>query len=337
MEHPRVRVMTALVGCALILVTGCSSSNDEDEMPTIERATAAQSPPVSTAPAGEVASLPLSVDSTTFAPDNRTLIVTAEQGRQILLFDADDPAAPPRTVTVDRPVRQVTPIGDGTALLAMNEQVGSLDLRSGSVTPTPAEGDLIAVAALPDGRIVTGTNNGEIHITDPDTDESHTITGLASADAFAVVDDTLTVLDRQQTSLTDVDIADSSLGLALRVGEGAGELTTDSFGRILVTDTAGDELLAYTTDSLVLRQRFPVGPAPVGVAYDEGANTVWVTLTGTNEVVGFDLSSGVGVETGRFPTVRQPNSIAVDSETGEMYIGSATGDGLQRIPSRTAR
>ncbi len=119
-------------------------------------------------------------------------------------------------------------------------------------------------------------------------------------------------------------------------GEGATQLTTDHYGRILVTDTTGDELLAYTTDTLMLRQRFPAGLAPYAVAYDDTADRAWVTLTETNEVVGFDLSSGVGVETARYPTVRQPNSVTVDTVNGDLLIGSATGDGLQQIPTRSS-
>ncbi len=85
-----------------------------------------------------------------------------------------------------------------------------------------------------------------------------------------------------------------------------------------------------------MHQRYPpVGESPYAVAYDEAADRVWVTLTATNEVVGFDLSSGIPpVETGRFKTVRQPNSLAVDSSNGNLIVGSATGDGLQVIPSR---
>lgn len=334
MERPGLRVTAALVGAALLL-TGCSSGEDQDEIATIARATAAESPPVSTIPAGTVQSLDVPIDSTTFDPETRTVIVAGDDGRQVLLSNADDPAAPPRVVDVDTPVHQVVPVGDGTALLAMNEKVGSLDLRSGKVTPIPAEGTVLSAARLPDGRIATGTDSGEIHIIDQEANSTQTITGLASVDALAVVDGTLTALDRKQTSVTAIDLGESSLGMALRVGEGASALTTDSFGRILVTDTPGDELLVYSTDPLVLRQRFPVGPAPVGVAYDERANIAWVSLTGTNEVVGFDLSTGVGVETARFPTVRQPNSLAVDSQTGNLYVGSATGEGLQRIPTRT--
>ncbi|MFD4367448.1 YncE family protein [Rhodococcus sp. NPDC058521] len=335
MERPGKRVVAALVGSALLLAAGCSSGDDPDKIQTIDKATAAESPPLTTTPAGDVAALPFAVTSTTIDPITQTLIVTGDDGNRIELLGTD-PAAPPREVSTEHPVRQVTPVGDGTALLAMNGQVGRLDLRTAEVTSTPVDGDVLTVSQLEDGRILAGTDNGTIDVVDPETSDTRTVTGLASVDALAVVGDTVTALDRKQTSVTDIDIDGESLGAALRAGEGAHSLATDSFGRILVTDTPGDELLVYTTDSLTLRQRFPVGPAPVGVAFDETTGTVWVTLSGTNEVVGFELSSGVGVETARFPTVRQPNSIAVDSGTGVVFVGSAAGEGLQRIPTRTA-
>lgn len=75
---------------------------------------------------------------------------------------------------------------------------------------------------------------------------------------------------------------------------------------------------------------FILSDAPYGVAVDDRSGMVWVTLTGTNEVVGYDLSTGIPVERHRFPTVRQPNSVAVDG-TGAVHVASATGDGVQRI------
>jgi len=42
------------------------------------------------------------------------------------------------------------------------------------------------------------------------------------------------------------------------------------------------------------------------------------------------------VETARYPTVRQPNSVTVDTVNGDLLIGSATGDGLQQIPTRSS-
>ena len=336
MGRPGARVVASCIGAAFLLVTGCSSNSDEDQAITIAPATAAQSPAQSTAPAGVVHPVGLPIDSTTFDPETRTTVVLGGEGNEILLFPAGDFTAAPRTIPLDGAVAQVSLAPGGVALLAMNTQVGRLDLRTGEVTFVPADGDVRSVAQLPDGRLAMGLGNGEIHIVNTETNESQVIDGLTSVDGLAVVGDSLTALDRGQTSVTAVDVPGSALGVALRAGEGATQLTTDHYGRILVTDTTGDELLAYTTDTLMLRQRFPAGLAPYAVAYDDTADRAWVTLTGTNEVVGFDLSSGVGVETARYPTVRQPNSVSVDTVNGDLLIGSATGDGLQQIPTRSS-
>lgn len=128
----------------------------------------------------------------------------------------------------------------------------------------------------------------------PETGEvESTIGGLISVDALTVAGDTVAALDRHQSSITELDLEDSKLRVALRAGDGATQMTSDPFGRVIVTDTDDDELLVHTLDSLVLRQRYPTGPAPYAVAYDEKRDLVWVTLTGSNEVVGYDLSTGI--------------------------------------------
>ncbi|TQC45360.1 hypothetical protein EEB14_32000 [Rhodococcus sp. WS4] len=336
MGRPGARVVASCIGVAFLLVTGCSSNSDEDQAITIAPASAAQSPAQNTTPAGVVHPVGLPIESTAFDPETRTTVVLGGEGNQVLLFPAGDFTAPPRVIPLDDTVAQVSLAPGGVALLAMNTQVGRLDLQTGELTFVPADGDVRSVAQLPDGRLAMGLGNGEIHIVNTETNESQVIGGLTSVDGLAVVGESLTALDRGQTSVTAIDVPAAALGVALRAGEGATQLTTDHYGRILVTDTTGDELLAYTTDTLMLRQRFPAGLAPYAVAYDDAADRAWVTLTETNEVVGFDLSSGVGVETARYPTVRQPNSVTVDTVNGDLLIGSATGDGLQQIPTRSS-
>lgn len=156
---------------------------------------------------------------------------------------------------------------------------------------------------------------------------------MTSADSLASTPNGVSVLDRRQTSVTDLDLDDGTLGVALRAGEGAAEMTSDEFGRLLVTDSTGTELLVFTSHDLLMRQRFPVGSQPWAIAYDEQSGVAWVTLPALNEVVGYTLDTGIPVEARRLATVRQPNSVAVDADTGDLYVGSATGDGLQRIPA----
>ncbi|AYF75762.1 hypothetical protein D7D52_20100 [Nocardia yunnanensis] len=205
-----------------------------------------------------------------------------------------------------------------------------VDAATATATTVRVDGDVHSAALRPDGSLVAGLADGTVLLLDADGAVRHRISGLSSADAITVTGDTVVVLDRRQTALVALD-GDRKLGLSLRAGDGATTMIGDHFGRSLVADTAGGQLLVYTADPLVLHQRFPVGSAPYALAYDQRSETVWVTLTAGNEVVGYDLSTGIPVEVGRYPTVRQPNSVTVDEATGEMFVGSATGDGLQRI------
>jgi DNA-binding beta-propeller fold protein YncE len=99
----------------------------------------------------------------------------------------------------------------------------------------------------------------------------------------------------------------------------------------VVVDTRGGELLIFTTGPLFLRQRHPVGESPYGTAYDSQRDVLWLTLTASNEVVGYDLSGGAPREVARHATVRQPDSVAVDPGTGKVYVASRADGTVQAI------
>ena len=90
-------------------------------------------------------------------------------------------------------------------------------------------------------------------------------------------------------------------------------------------------LMLTEDDPLLMRQRYPVPGAPYGLAYDPKRDLLWVTLTATNEVVAFDVAGGEPEEKHRFPTVEQPNNVAVDPISGRVIVASATGKGIQVI------
>jgi DNA-binding beta-propeller fold protein YncE len=152
-------------------------------------------------------------------------------------------------------------------------------------------------------------------------------------DAIVTQGDTAVVLDRGQTSVTSLNAEGTKSEHALRAGEGATTMAADGAGRVLVTDTRGQELLVYGLNPLILRQRYPVPDAPYGVAGSPGQNgLVWVAQTATNTVVGYDLATGIPVEKVRYRTVRQPNSLAFDDASNTLYVVSAAGAGVQAIP-----
>ncbi|WP_280235922.1 hypothetical protein [Nocardia cyriacigeorgica] len=333
--RPRGSVPAILAGvtvCALL--AGCSSDTDPDRVPTRDPATAAVAPEQSATPAGTV--LPLAQPVGALLSEAKTGRLAALDARgdtaALYLIDPANPAPEAgTTVTLPAPGATVAQGAPGEVLIPSTDRVVRVDVTTGAHTEIPIDGDARSVRLGADGGLIVGTADGRVLWLDAQGRMSDSVDGLISADALAVADGRVAVLDRHQTSITEIDPAEDHLGLALRTGDGATNMIGDRFGRIVVTDTAGGELLVYTTAPLVLHQRFPVRSSPYALAYDQRSDTVWVTCTQSNEVVGFDLSTGIPEEVGRYPTVGQPNSVTVDERSGDLFVGSATGDGLQRI------
>ncbi|MEU8895909.1 hypothetical protein [Nocardia sp. NPDC048505] len=323
-----MRVPLALASAAtLLLLTGCSTSENKPDAPTREPATAAVAPAPTAAPAGQVVPLGRPVSALTADPGTGQL--AALDGATLLLIDPGTAAV--RTVALPAPGASLAPGKSGEILVAAPQRVLRVDVAAARTSEIAVDGDVRSVAAGEGDTVLAGTADGRVRTLAADGAVLRTISGLVSADVLARTPDHTVVVDRHQSSLTEIAPDADRLGLAQRAGDGATNMITDHFGRVLVIDTADNELLVYSTGPLLLRQRFPVGSSPYALAYDRRSETVWVTCTQSNEVVGFELSTGIPVEVGRYPAVRQPDSVTVDERTGDLFVGSATGDGLQRI------
>jgi len=96
-----------------------------------------------------------------------------------------------------------------------------------------------------------------------------------------------------------------------------------------VVDTRGDALLVFRTrPELELVRRVFLPGGPYAIALDAQKLRLWVTLTATNEVAELP-AHGRPRELRRFPTVRQPDAVAVESRTHRVSVGGA--DALQLI------
>ena len=338
MRTPSARSVRAAVASALAVVTvmsssGCSSDDENTGEMSVEPQPPAESPPADVTPAGIVTDFS-PVDALTFEPATRTLAALTDASTSVRLVPRDR-SAQTRVIDLGSTGADLVAGRDSTVLVPMDGGIARIDTADGQRTDLALEADALSAADLPDGSTAVGDDTGTVRVLDASGQVTSTVSGgsVTSADALASTEKGLSVLDRRQTSVTDLDLDDGTLGVALRAGEGAAEMTSDEFGRLLVTDSTGTELLVFTSHDLLMRQRFPVGSKPWAIAYDERSGIVWVTLPALNEVVGYTLDTGIPVEAERLTTVRQPNSIAVDADTGDLYVGSATGDGLQRIPA----
>ncbi|MFR9749899.1 YncE family protein [Nocardia sp. 004] len=327
--HPRGSVVSAFaVSGVLMLLTGCSSPTSGPDVPTREPATAAVAPETVTPPFGRV--LP-SGPITALEADSAGGLLAALHGAVLTVFDPDGAVPVVRTVTLPERATGLAPGGPGEMLVAAPGRVLRVDLASGTIGEVTVDGDVRSVRSRADGGLLIGTADGRVLETAADGTVNRTVSGLVSVDELAEAGGELAVLDRHQSAIFEIDPDSDRPGLALRAGDGATEMIGDTEGRFVITDTAGGELLVYTAGPLVLRQRFPVGLSPYALAYDQRSDTVWVTCTQRNEVVGFDLSTGIPKEVGRYATVRQPNSVTIEQRTGDLFVGSAVGEGLQRI------
>jgi hypothetical protein len=123
---------------------------------------------------------------------------------------------------------------------------------------------------------------------------------------------------------------------------GAGPTTVVAGGdRLYVADTRGDAILVFATDAgrrpLTRAERIalPRGSAPYGLALDPVRRRLWVTLTARNELVSLPIDGRAG-PTRRFPTVQQPDAVAVDSALGTIAITGRAQGALQLIDAGVA-
>ncbi|MCT2581729.1 YncE family protein [Actinophytocola gossypii] len=330
-------MMTAVLVCCAAVGTACSSSEPSDQLMVTDdpvAATAAKSPAPSTAPAGTVSELAGTPTSTVVDPEHGVLAVAVEQPPSVLLYDLPDSGSltAPTEVPLPAPAESITLAAPGGPLLAaVPGELVRIALPDGSVSAAPVDGELTSAAAFGDRTLVAVRDRKAVAVLGGDTVHRMISGGLYSADQVLATDKGAVVFDRLRNAVFELDVPKGTVDEGLRAGEGATNAVTDRFGRVLVADTRGGALLAFSLDPLLMRQRYPVEGAPYGLAYDRERDLVWVTLTGTNEVVGFDVAGEEPEEKHRFPTVEQPNSVAVDPNSGRVIVASATGKGVQVI------
>ena len=322
-----MRRLAAVLLTGSVLAGGCASNGEPNDplqvAATLEAAKPALSPAQSGTPAGIV--LPLTAKATAITVAGDTLAVALEQPPSVQLRSLAD-LTTAREVALPGPAtRLVVSGGRIEATVPGSGAIVTIDPADGTTTQRSVDGGPVDVATIGDRTLVARRDAKSVRVGDRD------VGGITSPDQVLAVGGHAVVLDRLRSAVLDLDPDTGTLGAGLRAGDGATNAVADRFDRVLVTDTRGGELLAFSVDPLIMRQRFPVPGAPYGLAYDSRRDLAWVTLTERNEVVAYHVAGGEPVEKLRFPTVRQPDSVAVDPGSGRVFIASADGQGIQVV------
>lgn len=265
-----------------------------------------------------------------------------------------DPVTHTVAVAVREPPRLVLLDGRGGAVrseLALPGPLRHLQLAApgGPVLVPVEEADRLLRVDLPDGRIVadtpagdfphdaTAAANGLVHVADEFGGSVTVLDGDRLVRRFdeptqpggiAAAGNLVGLIDVAESTLTIYDAAAGERLATVPAGDGPTHIVADRRGRLVVIDTRGDAVLIVEPGPQPrLVEDFALPGRPYGVAYDATTDRLWITLTDRNELVGLDLGSGAPREVARLPTVRQPNTVAVDSATGRVFVGG-TADGV---------
>ena len=322
----------ALLGA--LALAGCSGNTSQDDLqsaPTLQAATPAASPPPAAAPAGTVLPLPGDASALVVDPTSGTLAVAVTRPARLVLFSLHDLTTAPRTVPLPGAVTNLSVEKPGGPLLA---PVASAN----EVLAVPVHGGTPDVVPVPGGPTSAALFHGRLLVTVPkrnaideiaDGKVTRTITGQVNPEQILVAAGKTVMLDRIRSAVFDVNAVNGTVGAGLRAGQGATNAAVDGFGRVLVTDTRTGQLFAFSADPVLERQSAPAPGVPYGIAVDTTRDLAWVTATRTNEVIGYQLTGSQPVRKFRLPTVRQPDSVAVDPASGRVFVASADGGGVQ--------
>lgn len=315
------RPVPALV--VLLLLAACSTD------PAPHKAAEPGRAPVPTvAPAGVVVDLGNEAEGVVVDPVTHVAAVGVRAPFGLALVDTRTGRLL-RTVPLPGHVRHLA--ARGSTVLVPVEDAGRLlevALPSGSVTadvPTPGYPHGVSAVGS-DGALVGNERAARITLVRRGSVVT-TQSGFPQPGGSASSADAVYVVDVMTYRLTRLSPA-LEVGPSVEAGAGPTHAVADVRGNVVVVDTRGDAMSSYS-QALKALHRVELPGKPYGVAYDAVRDEVWVTLTSRNEVVrlaGTDLH-----ETGRWPTVQQPNTVGVDTATGAVVIAGRTNGDLQLL------
>ena len=326
-RHSSTRTRAGAVTIVLLAIAGCSAHH------RLGAAEPGKAPNDSASPAGLV--IPVGADAEGIAYDATTgsLAVAVHSPDRLLILD-------PRTLFIRRGValpgsaRHLQLASAGGPVLVPIEttgQLGQVSLTTGALTLIAVGKQPHDAAATGDGTIVVGNefghslsliSNGAVRAVVGGVTQPGGVIGDGTQ--FAVVDVAAFAVDLYSTQSGD-KIASAP------AGAGPTHAVLANGQRLVVADTRGDAILVFGLDPLRQISRTPLPGSPYGLAVDRATDTVWVTLTSLNEVVGLALSSGAPQIIARYPTVRQPNTIAVAPGSTTLWVTGTRDGTVERI------
>jgi DNA-binding beta-propeller fold protein YncE len=312
---------------ALLVLAGCSrgahspGAAEPATAPTILGPAAGRSVETGTGPEGVV-----------YDPATRTVAVAVRNPDRLLLLSPDTLVVR-RTVPLPGSVRHLQLAGPGGPVLVPVESANELvqvSLPEGRTRITRVRKqphDASAAAA----DVVVGNEFGKSISIVRDGRVRATIGGLTQPGGVIGDGSRALVIDVGAFTISSYDLKTLKRTAVTQAGTGPTHGQLISANRLAVVDTRGDALLIFTVSPLRMVGRLELPGTPYGMAMDRSTGAVWVTLTARNQVVGIDVRTDRPRVIATYPTVRQPDTVAVSPGSDVLWITGTAGGMVQRI------
>ena len=210
-------------------------------------------------------------------------------------------------------------------------QIVEVPLPTGAVRATTVGKQPHDAARAANGDVIVGNEFGKSISVLRNGKVLRTIRDLTQPGGVVAAGDTVGVVDVGAFTVSTYDLATLTRRGRIDAGKGPTHGVLVGSNRILVSDTRGNALLLDTVTPLKQQTRLALPGTPYGLAVDASTSTVWVTLTALNEVVGVRVTGNRMSVIARYPTVRQPNTVAVDPGSRRLWITGTDAGVVQLI------
>lgn len=311
--------MRAWLATAIVMVgvlCGCGSNNARlrpaPEPPN--------SPPLATRPQGTVTAV--GKDPEGIVVDRNGEVVVATRDPDLLSIIDPRSARVLRRASLDASARHLGLSDAGLVLVPAERanRVEAFDPQTAQAVASVPVGTSPHDAAVAAGRwFISDEFNDRVSVVQ-DGREIGRVPVAAQPGGIAVSDDQVAVVSVRARQLQTLDSHTLRSPGSTQAGVGPTHVVCAGAGLCFVADTEGNALLVYSLNPRpVLTARLPLPGGPYGLALDTTRARLWVTLPGLNQVAEI-AANRQPVELGRFATVRQPNSVAVDLRSGRVFV-----------------
>lgn len=344
----RARRLLGGLCLAALLVTACGHGGTQAGSATVptegsrppdaglpQAAEPRQAPPPTDPVLGRTVSVGRSPEGIVVDPRTRTVAVAVRDPDELVLLDADTGAVTGR-VPLPGSVRHLQLAAPGGPVLVPVETADVLirvDLPQGKAQPAIHTGahPHDAAAAANGTVFVANEHGGTVAVVRGDQVVKIFADSVQPA-GTAPVGTAMGVLDVRKNDLTVYDAERLTIVGSAPAGAGPTHLLADRHGRMIAADTRGDAVRVFTPLPVPREVATVAQPGgPYGITYDAARDRLWVASSGTNEVVGYDMSDTNPREVRRFPTVQNPYTVGVDANSGRLFVAGVTAGVVQII------